>query len=151
MEYMLVKTSEYEASTLKVVQSVITLPLSLIKIADFLAITGKEVYSYLCTVNLLIPLQQTGKLMHIFVMYSEEFRSGALNSYQKSFQGKLYILKRIEQYDYSSSPQLKHVNKMHRTLKLSHKCLSQFSRKLFSNLNRCAHAVPQGILYTDCL
>ena len=37
------KTSEYEASTLKVVHSIIALPLSLIKRADYLAVTGKEV------------------------------------------------------------------------------------------------------------
>lgn len=93
------KTSECEVSTLKVVHSIITLPISLIKIADYLAVTGKEVYSYLCLVNLMIPLQQTGKLMQVFVMFPEEIRGRALNSYQKYFQNIFpYILTGIEQY-----------------------------------------------------
>lgn len=98
------KASEYEASTLNVVHCIITLPLSLIKIADYLAVIGKEVHSYLCMVNLLIPLQKTGKPMHVFVLYSEEVRGRTLNNYQKSFQENLHILTRTEQYYYSSTP-----------------------------------------------
>lgn len=99
------KTSEYEVSTLRVVHSIITLPMSLIKIADYLAVTGKEVYSYLCMVNLMIPLQQTGKLMQVFVRFPEKIRGRALNSYQKYFQNTfLYILTGIEQYPPSLYP-----------------------------------------------
>lgn len=110
------ETSEYEVPTLKVVHSIITLPISLIKIADYLAVTGKEVYSYLCMVNLMIPLQQTGKLMQVFVMFPEKIRGRDLSSHQKYFQNIfLYILTGIEQYVPSLYPQLKHVSQMYRT------------------------------------
>lgn len=91
------KTSE--ASTLKVAHGIITLPISLIKIADYLVVTGKEVYSYLCMVNLMIRLQQTGKLMQVFIMFPEKIKGRALNTYQKYFQTiLLYILTGIEQH-----------------------------------------------------
>lgn len=113
-----------------------TLVMSLIKITVYLAVTGKE---YLL-ISILWSCDTSSKDKtdaRISDIYLEEVRGRALKSYLKIFQGILYFLIRTGKYHYSSSPQLKQVNK---TFKIFWKiAFGVLLKKVFSDLNRCAH------------